>query len=183
MTPGDHRPSTIAEAFAVEVPRLQNLPVEEFDPALVVRARVDLRARDLGSPVLLLGAGPLRRAAGDRTTQRHHGGGSRRTKLVAAHERAAGRHVEVLALDHYLEVLAAKPGLCRATALAQAKSSGAFTSAHQRFWDAARRLRGDAAGTRALIEVLLAHRSLPTAAAPGGDEHRGQPAGCAIRKW
>ncbi|MGJ6121442.1 hypothetical protein QN239_02525 [Mycolicibacterium sp. Y3] len=32
--------------------------------------------------------------------------------------------------------------------------------AHQRFCDAARRARGDAAGTRALIEVLLAHRSL-----------------------
>ena len=32
---------------------------------------------------------------------------------------------------------------------------------HQRYWDAARRARGDAAGTKALIEVLLAHRSVP----------------------
>src|SRR5262249_4518717 len=31
-------------------------------------------------------------------------------------------------------------------------------------WDAARRKHGDAAGTRALIEVLLAHRTLPAAA-------------------
>ena len=46
-------------------------------------------------------------------------------KLVARHERAVGRYVEVLALDHYLEVLKIKPGaLPGATALAQAKASG-----------------------------------------------------------
>jgi hypothetical protein len=83
-------------------------------------------------------------------------------RLVARHERAAGRYVEVLVLDHYLEVLRTKPGaLPGATALAQAKASGAFTATHQRYWDAARRARGDAAGTRALIEILLAHRTLP----------------------
>jgi hypothetical protein len=82
--------------------------------------------------------------------------------VVARHERAAGRYVEVLALDHYLEVLKTKPGaLPGATALAQAKACGAFTAVHQRYWDVARRTRGDAAGTRALIELLLAHRTLP----------------------
>jgi hypothetical protein len=73
--------------------------------------------------------------------------------------------VEILILDHYLEVLQIKPGaLPGATALAQAKACGAFTVTHQRYWDAARAQRGDAAGTRALIEVLLAHRHLPAAA-------------------
>ena len=86
-------------------------------------------------------------------------------KCVATHERAFGRYVEVLLLDHYLEVLKIKPGaLPGATALAQAKACGAFTVTHQRFWDAARAERGDAAGTRALIEVLLAHRHLPAQA-------------------
>jgi len=85
--------------------------------------------------------------------------------VVARHERATGRHVEVLALDHYLEVLAVKPGaLPGATALAQARACAAFTPAHQSYWDAARRAHGDRAGTRALIEVLLAHRTLPAAA-------------------
>jgi hypothetical protein len=85
--------------------------------------------------------------------------------MVAGHERAAGRYVEVLTLDHYLEVLKIKPGaLPGATALVQARACGAFTPIHQRYWDAARRERGDAGGTRALIEVLLAHRSLPPAA-------------------
>lgn len=86
-------------------------------------------------------------------------------KVVAVHERATGRYNEVLTLDHYLEVLSRKPGaLPGATALAQAKAPGAFTPAHQRYWDAARRAFGDARGTRALVEVLLAHRTLPTLA-------------------
>lgn len=86
-------------------------------------------------------------------------------KVVAVHERATGRYHEVLSLDHYLEVLTRKPGaLPGATALAQAKAAGAFTPAHQRYWDAARRVLGDGRGTRALVEVLLAHRTLPSAA-------------------
>jgi hypothetical protein len=37
-----------------------------------------------------------------------------------------------------------------------------FTDRHDVFWAAARRAYGDGAGTRALIEVLLLHRHLPT---------------------
>ncbi len=71
----------------------------------------------------------------------------------------------MLCLDHYLEVLKIKPGALRgATALAQAKAAGAFTTAHQRYWDATRRALGEQAGTRALVEILLAHRILPDAA-------------------
>jgi len=75
----------------------------------------------------------------------------------------------VLVLDHYLEVLKVKPGaLPGATALAQAMAGGVFTATYQACWDAVRRAYGDAAGTRALIEVLLAHRG------PGhGDGRRG----------
>ena len=86
-------------------------------------------------------------------------------RTVARHERTAGKYAEILVLDHYLEVLRRKPGaLPGATALAQARAAGTFTAAHQQYWDAARRQHGDAAGTRALIEVLLAHRTLPARA-------------------
>jgi hypothetical protein len=114
--------------------------------------------------VLLLRPGPLRQPQlsvrlSARTLEVFDG-----PKCVATHERAFGRYVEVLLLDHYLEVLKTKPGgLPGATALVQAKASGTFTVSHQRYWDAVRRAHGDQAGTRALVEVLLAHRSMPAA--------------------
>jgi hypothetical protein len=84
-----------------------------------------------------------------------------RNQVVARHQRAIGKGVKVLDLDHYLEILLRKPGaLPGATALAQARASGAFTLTHDSFWAAARKAFGDTAGTRALIAVLLLHRHL-----------------------
>jgi hypothetical protein len=81
--------------------------------------------------------------------------------VVAHHERAVGKGTESLCLDHYLEVLEKKPGaMAGATALSAARASGSFGTVHERFWKAARRKLGDAAGTRTLIEVLLAHRHI-----------------------
>jgi transposase len=156
------RPITVGAAFAAEAPQLMPLPAEGFDPARILQARVDARARIC---VRQCYYSVPARFAGRRLTVRL----SATTveafdgpRLVARHQRAVGRHVEVLALDHYLEVLATKPGaLPGATALAQAKAAGLFTSTHQAYWDAARQAHGDAAGTRALIELLLAHRRLP----------------------
>ena len=159
------RAHTIGEGFAAEAPMLQPLPAEVFDPALTLRPRVDQWAR---VTVRQCFYSVPARYAGRRLTVRLSATGVvvyDGPRLVAAHERAVGRHVEVLALDHYLEVLRVKPGAFPgATALAQAKAAGVFTTAHQRYWDAARQARGDAAGTRALIEILLAHRSLPAQA-------------------
>ncbi len=90
-------------------------------------------------------------------------------RTVAAHVRSLHKGTEDLVLDHYLEVLARKPGaLAGATALVAARTSGAFTQVHQRFWDAARHALGDGAGTRVLIGVLLLHRTLPAEAIGAG---------------
>jgi transposase len=156
------RPTTVAAAFAAELPALAPPPDEPFDPARLLSARVDNRARVAvrqcyySVPARFAGRRlPVRLSA---TTVEVLDGAT----VVARHERAAGRYVEVLALDHYLEVLKIKPGaLPGATALAQARASGGFTATHQAYWDAARRDRGDKAGTAALIEILLAHRTLP----------------------
>jgi hypothetical protein len=159
------RPVTVAAAFAAEVPLLHALPVEPFDPARVLSVRVDNRSRVClrqcyySVPARYVGR-RLTARLGARSIEVLDG-----SRVVARHERAIGRHLEVLTLDHYLEVLKTKPGaLPGATALAQAKACGAFTATHQAYWDAARRASGDAAGTRAMIEILLAHRSLPAAA-------------------
>ena len=44
--------------------------------------------------------------------------------------------------------------------MAAARAAGTFTAAHEAFWAAARRVNGDSAGTRELIDVLLLHRSM-----------------------
>lgn len=99
-----------------------------------------------------------------------------RPRVVGRHERAIRRPVEVLTLDHYLEVLRIKSGaLPGATALSQAKAAGVCATSHEVYWEPA---RGDAAGTRALIEVLLTHRILaksgPEQGKSGCQSHAGR---------
>src|ERR1700722_10274410 len=149
------RPVTIAAAFAAEQPAMMALPDEMFDPARLLTARVDNRARIcVRQNYYSVPAGYAARRVAVRlsamSVQVLDG-----PRVVAVHERAAGKYAEVLILDHYLDVLKYKPGaLPGATALAQARAAGAFTASHQRYWDAARRARGDGAGTRALTEAL-----------------------------
>ncbi|MFQ5382124.1 MAG: IS21 family transposase [Dehalococcoidia bacterium] len=156
------RRETVAEAFERERPSLRALPDAPFDAAADFGASVDRKSRvrvrsgHYSVPVRLAGR-EVRVRLGARWVELSHGG-----LLVARHARHARKGEQTLTLDHYLEVLLRKPGaLPGSLTLAQARESGAFTSAHERFWRRARRKGGDAAGTRALIEVLLLHRSLP----------------------
>jgi len=158
----DGRRETVEEAFAADRAVLRRLPVEPFDSALTLRAEVDRKARIrvrsgcYSVPVRLAG-----RSVTVRLGARHVDilDGSR---LVAGHPRHARKGEQTLLLDHYLEVLAHKPGVLPGSlSLAQARADGSFTRAHERFWARARRKLGDGSGTRALIEVLLLHRQLP----------------------
>ncbi|MEU5345932.1 hypothetical protein AB0H18_34730 [Streptomyces sp. NPDC020766] len=80
---------------------------------------------------------------------------------VARHERVVGRGGSRLVLDHYLEALMRKPGAFPgSTPLEQAKAAGKFTPIHDKWWAAACAAHGEAAGTRALIEVLLPARHM-----------------------
>lgn len=157
--------STVGAAFATEAMTLMPLPREPFDTARLLSARVDAKAR---VSVRQCTYSVPARFAGRRLTVRLDASAVEvldGPTVVARHERAVGKFVDVLTLDHYLEVLKTKPGaLPGATALVQAKKAGVFTSSHQAYWDAARAARGDAAGTRWLIDVLLAHRTHPAAA-------------------
>jgi transposase len=155
------RPVTVGAAFAAESAQLLALPAEPFDPARLLQARVDNRSRVcVRQSYYSVPARYVGRRLGVRLTG-HTVEVCDGAKLVARHERAIGRYAELLTLDHYLEVLKTKPGgLPGAAALAQAKANATFTASHQGYWDAVRRVRGDAAGTRALIEILLAHRAV-----------------------
>ena len=165
----DRRHQSVAEHFALEVDFLAPLPAEPFDAALALKPRVDHRSRVClrqayySVPARYVGRRLDARLGAD-VVEVLDG-----ASIVAVHPRAPAKGTEELVLDHYLEVLALKPGaLLGATALARARASGAFSETHQRFWDLAGRRLGDRDGTRALIEVLLAHRTTPAPALIAG---------------
>ncbi|KNH14825.1 transposase [Arthrobacter sp. ZBG10] len=152
---------TIGQDFAAERPFLGPLPGEVFDPGLTLTPRVDrsslitVRMVKYSVPARFIGR-KVRVSLRASEVVVFDG-----RAVAARHQRIAAKHGQSVQLDHYLEVLKTKPGaLPGSTALARARESGAFTSAHEAFWAASRRVNGDADGTRELIDVLLLHRSM-----------------------
>lgn len=163
-----HRRITVAEHFSFEADTLRPLPVEPFEVGVVVPHRVDRKSRVsvrgclYSVPAAHVGK-RLDVRVGAETIEILDG------PLVLARHARGLKGDEVLALDHYLEVLAIKTGAFPgATALARARAGGAFGPVHERFWAEARRRLGDRDGTRALIEVLLLHRAIPADALVAG---------------
>ena len=158
------RSETVAEAFATEQAALRGLPAEPFDATRQLSAKVDAKARVC---VLQAWYSVPARYAGRRVPVRLGAehlevGDPASGAIIATWPRSLHKHVAHLDLDHYLEIIVRKPGaLAGSTALAQARAQGAFTPAHQRFWDLARRQTSDAEGTRRLCEVLLLARRVP----------------------
>lgn len=167
------RTETVGESFAAEASLLATLPDEPFDCTRLLEAKVDAKARICvlqsfySVPVRL-----ARRRVQVRLGARHlEVSDPTSGAIVAVHARSAHKGSNDLQLDHYLEILTRKPGaMAGSTALAQARKAGVFTAVHDRYWAAARQERGDAAGTRALIEVLLLHRRMHAADVLAGIE-------------
>jgi hypothetical protein len=156
------RARTVGEHFATEQPLLAPLPTEPFEtgrwftPRVDRYAQVTVRMNKYSVPARMVGrqARVLLNASDlvvfDGRTE------------IARHERLMTKGSTRIDLDHYLEVLLRKPGvLPGAKALEQTRASGRFTPVHDAWWAAACKARGDADGTRALIEVLKLHRHLP----------------------
>jgi transposase len=165
----EFRMSTVADDFAREAPLLGPLPGEAFDTGTVLWPRADKFARvSVGKCRYSVPARLIGKAVRVRLTASELAvfDGPRQ---VAVHPRLVASGDEHLLLDHYLEILARKPGaLPGSVPLAQARAGGSFTPAHEALWAEARRRLGDGAGTRALIEVLLLHRRLPAASVTAG---------------
>lgn len=150
---------TIGQDFNTERTFLAALPAESFDPGLVLHPRVDRSA--------MITVRTVKYSVPARFIGRNVRVSLRASEVlvldgrmvVARHQRIIVKHGQSVQLDHYLEVLKTKPGaLPGSTALARARDAGTFTSAHDAFWAASRRVNGDADGTRELIDVLLLHR-------------------------
>lgn len=166
------RAETVGDSAARELPLLLPLPGESFDVAATLSCRVDAKARVCVRQSYY--SVPARYAG--RRLEVRLGATTIRVldpsssgKVVAEHTRSLHKGSEDLVLDHYLETLTRKPGaLAGATALVAARACGAFTGTHQRFWDAARTRLGDGPGTRALVGVLLLHRTMSPAQVEAG---------------
>jgi hypothetical protein len=147
---------TVAEAFAVERPLLRALPAEPFDASETAAPRVDakslvtVRQNRYSVPVALAGLRVSARIGARGITISHAG------QPVAHHERLHGRFGTSAQLDHYLELLARKPGgLEHSLALAQERERGAWPAAFDELWAALTARYGRSEAARQMVDVLM----------------------------
>ena len=156
------RSMTVGEALALEREFLRPLPAERFelsevaDPRVDAKSRVRVKTNLYSVPVCLVGR-VVHVRINPMTIEVSHGG-----RVVATHPRLHLRNTERLVLDHYLELLVERPGAFPGSLpLHQARMRGDFPGVYDELWARLRGRLGDKAGTKAMIEVLLAHRNFP----------------------
>jgi transposase len=150
------RDITIGEAWQVERPLLRPLPAEPFDASETATPRVDakslvtVRQNRYSVPVALAGLRVSARIGAREITISHAG------QVVARHERLHGRFGTAAQLDHYLELLARKPGgLEHSLALAQERERGTWPAAFDELWAALTVRYGRSEAARQMVDVLL----------------------------
>jgi len=155
---------SIGERFAAERDLLAPLPEDSFDygitltPTVRRDSRIVVRQCYYSVPARFIGR-QVRVSLRANELLVYDG-----ARVITRYPRLTRRWDYRDTLDHYLEILLTRPGAMAGSAgLAQARADGSFTPAHDAFWAAARAAHGDAAGTRALIEVLLLHRRMQAA--------------------
>jgi transposase len=153
------RPATVAEQHALERPVLRALPGEAFDATELASVRVDAKAlitvrqNRYSVPVALAGLGVGVRVGANEIVVDHQG------REVARHERLHGRQQTRAALDHYLELLARKPGgLQRSLALAQERERGAWPDCFDELWRALAERYDASQAARQMVDVLMLAR-------------------------
>lgn len=133
------RAETVGQAAARELVSLRALPTAGFDVSTQLACHVDAKARICvrqsyySVPAHLAGA-RVSVALGARSFTVRDGRPGRPAVVVATHVRSLHKNTQDLVLDHYLEVLARRPGaLPAATALVTARAAGLFTQVHDAF--------------------------------------------------
>lgn len=150
------RSETVGEALERERPLLRPLPAEPFGTAEPSQVRVDskalvtVRQNRYSVPVALAGRKVLTRV-GAREIEIVTDG-----KVVARHERLAERFAVSARLDHYLELLARKPGaLAGSLALHQERERGAWPDCFDELWRAIAAKVGASEAARQMVDVLM----------------------------
>jgi len=152
----DGRQLTVREAWATERPLLRGLPAEPYDSCETAAPRVDckslvtIRQNRYSVPVALAGLKVSARV-GAREITICHGG-----REVARHERLHGKFAISAQLDHYLELLARKPGgLENSLALSQERERGKWPDCFDQLWAALSGRYGRSDAARQMVDVVL----------------------------
>jgi transposase len=152
----DGRPVTVGEAWAVQRPALRELPGEPYDAGETAAPRVDAKSlvtigqNRYSVPVCLAGLKVSARV-GAREITINHGG-----VQVARHERLHGKYGTSAQLDHYLELLARKPGaLEHSVALSQERDRGGWPDCFDQLWAALTGRYGRSDAARQMVDVVL----------------------------
>jgi transposase len=150
------RDVTVGEAWQIERPLLRPLPGEPFDASETAAPRVDakslvtVRQNRYSVPVALAGLRVSARIGAREVTISHAG------RVVARHERLHGKFGTSAQLDHYLELLAHKPGgLEHSLPLAQERERGAWPAALDELWAALTDRYGRSEAARQMVDVLM----------------------------
>ena len=152
----DGRAVTVGEAWALERPLLLGLPAEPYDAGETAAPRVDakslvtIRQNRYSVPVALAGLKVSARV-GAREIAINHGG-----REVARHERLHGKSGTSAQLDHYLELLARKPGAMEhSVALRQERDRGSWPGCFDELWGALVGRYGRSDAARQMVDVVL----------------------------
>jgi len=152
----DGRAVTVGEAWAAERPLLLGLPAEPYDACETAAPRVDakslvtIRQNRYSVPVALAGLKVSARVGAREITINHSG------REVARHERLHGKAGTSAQLDHYLELLARKPGAMEnSVALAQERDRGTWPGCFDELWAALSDRYGRSDAARQMVDVML----------------------------
>ncbi len=147
---------TIREAWATERPFLRALPPEPFDvcetavPRVDAKSLVTIRQNRYSVPVALAGLKVSAKIGAREITINHSG------REVARHERLHGKFGTSAQLDHYLELLARKPGaLEHSVALAQERDRGVWPECFDALWAGLTERYGRSDAARQMVDVVL----------------------------
>jgi hypothetical protein len=150
------RARTVGQALAVERERLRALPSEAFcvwEPSTHLvngKSMVVVRRSHYSVPVALVGSRLAARVGAREVTLWHEG------QQVARHPRSyqSGRYAA--RLEHYLPLLARKPGALRGSlALRQEREQGRWPACYEELWAAIEQRVGASQAAAQIVGVLL----------------------------
>ncbi len=158
------RSETVGQALVGESAQFRPLPVEAFDaretttPRVDSKALVTVRQNRYSVPVCLVGRKVLVKIGAAKIEVFSE------RRLVASHERLQGRYGVAACLDHYLELLARKPGALRhSLPLRCERDRGGWPSCLDALWAAIEARYGASEAARQMVDVLLLAREITPA--------------------